>query len=112
MKYISQTKFPKKVRLWLTISEKGMSKLLFFCSGLAVNEEISSTKCLPEVVSFIKKYHKGEDTVSWPDLASAHYSKRSLEEMENFWANLKRKIYSNNLVAKTEEELIKNTEKA
>ena len=65
----------------------------------------------------------------WPELASVHYSKRSLEEMEwlnidvvpklanppnvpqlrpieNFLTNLKRKIYSNNFVAKTEEELI------
>ena len=77
VKFISQTKFPKKVRLWLTISEKGMSKLLFFRSGLAVNGEIYSTKCLTEVASFIKKYHKREDTVFWPDLTSANYSKRS-----------------------------------
>lgn len=134
VKFISHTKFPKKVLLWLTISEKGMSKPLFFRSGLAVNGEIYSTKCLPEVASFIKKYHKGEDAVFWPDLASAHYSKRSLEEMErlnidvvpksanppnvpqlrpieNFWANLKRKIYSNNFVAKTEEEFINKTKK-
>ena len=134
VKFISHTKFPKKVLLRLTISEKGMSKPLFFRSGLAVNGEIYSTKCLPEVASFIKKYHKGEDTVFWPDLASAHYSNRSLEEMErlsidvvpksanppnvpqlrpieNFWSNLKRKIYSNNFVAKTEEELINKTKK-
>ena len=134
VKFISHTKFPKKALLWLTISEKGMSMPLFFRSGLAVNGEIYSTKCLPEVASFIKKYHKGEDAVFWPDLASAHYSKRSLEEMErlnidvvpksanppnvpqlrpieNFWANLKRRIYSNNFVAKTEEELINKTKK-
>ena len=41
-------------------------------SGLAMNGEIYSAKCLPEVASFIKKYHKGEDAVFWPDLASAH----------------------------------------
>ena len=56
VKFISHTKFPKKVLLWLTISEKGMSKPLFFRSGLAVNGKIYSTKCLPEVASFIKKY--------------------------------------------------------
>ena len=115
--------------LWLTISKMGMSKSLFLRSGLAVNGEIYSTKCLPEVASFIKKYHKGEDAVFWPDLASAHYSKRSLEEMERlhidvvpksanppnvsqlhpnrkFLVNLKRKICSNNFVAKTDQELI------
>ena len=63
MKFISHTKFPKKVLLWLTIREKVMSKLLFFHSELAVNEKVYSRKCLPEVASFIKKYHKGEDAV-------------------------------------------------
>ena len=48
VKFISHTKFPKKVLLWL-----------------------------PEVASFIKKYYKGKDVVFWPDLASVHYSKRS-----------------------------------
>ena len=82
MKFISYTKFPKKELLWLTISKKWMSKPLFFRSGLAVNGEICSTKCLPKVAPFIKKYHKGEDAVFWQNLASAHYLKRSLEEME------------------------------
>ena len=39
VKFISHTKFPKQLLLWLTISEKGMSKPLFFRSGLAVNGE-------------------------------------------------------------------------
>lgn len=134
VKFISHTKFPKKVLLWLTISEKGISKPLFFRSGLAVNGDIYSTKCLPEVAKFIKKYHKDEDVVFWPDLASAHYSKRSLEEMErlnidvvpksanplnvlqlhpmeNFSANLNRKMYLNKFVAKTEDELVNKTRK-
>ena len=34
-----------------------------------------------------------------------------LRPIENFWANLKRMIYFNNFVAKTEEELIKKTKK-
>ena len=34
-----------------------------------------------------------------------------LRPIENFWANLKRKIHSNNFVAKTEEELINKTKK-
>lgn len=40
VEYISLTKFPKKILLWLTINEKGMSKPLFFSPGLALNEEI------------------------------------------------------------------------
>ena len=82
VKFLSHTKFPKTVLLWLTISENGMSKLLFFRSGLAVNGGIYSTKYLPEVASFTKKYYKAEDTVFWPHLESAHCSRRSFEELE------------------------------
>jgi transposase len=133
VKYISHTKFPKKVLLWLTISEKGMSNPILFPSGLAVNAEVYSTQCLPEVSRFIKKFHAHDDIVFWPDLASAHYAKKSLEEMnrlsipvvpkdsnppnllklrpiENFWANLKRRIYADNFVAKSTDELIKRTQ--
>lgn len=134
VKYIAHTKFPKKVLLWLTISEKGMSRPVFFLSGTAVNGESYSTKCLPEVAAFIKKYHKDDNVVFWPDLASSHYSKRALEEMErlgipvvpkhanppnvpqlrpieNFWANLKRRVYSNNFVAKSTDDLIEKATK-
>ncbi|XP_055549207.1 uncharacterized protein LOC129732388 [Wyeomyia smithii] len=76
-----QRLIPKTVLLCCG-SVKGMSKLLFFCSGLAENGGIYSTKYLPEVASFTKKYHKAEDTVFWSDLETAHYSRRSIEEME------------------------------
>ena len=115
VKYISHAKFHKKVLLWLTIIEKGMSNPILFPSGLAVIAEVYSTQCLPEVSRFIKKFHGNDDIVFWPELASSHYAKKSLEEMkrltipvvpkdsnppnipqlrpiENFWANLKRRI--------------------
>ncbi|XP_055535517.1 uncharacterized protein LOC129724554 [Wyeomyia smithii] len=132
VKFIPHTKFLKKMLLWLTISEKGMSKFALLSLRTSVSGEIYSTKCLPEVASFIKKHQKTEDAVFWPDLASAHYSKRSLEgveqlntdvvpklanppnvpklrPIEDFWPSLKRKIYSNNIVAKTNERIKKTT---
>lgn len=63
------------------ISEKEMSKPLFFSSRLAMNGEVYSTKCLLEVVVSIKKYHAKEDIAFCTNLASAHYAKRSLEEV-------------------------------
>ena len=81
------------------------------------------------MAAFIQKHHAVEDVVFWPDLVSAHYAKRLLEEIdrlnitvvpknanppnvpqlrpiENFWANLKRRIYKNNFVVKSEGPLI------
>ena len=78
--------------LWLTISAKGMSKPLFFSSGLAVHGKVYSTKCLPVAAAFIQKHHAGEDVAFWSDLASAHYAERSLEEMECSTAAANRKF--------------------
>lgn len=135
-KFIRKTKFPAKVLLWLAVSERGISEPVFFKAGLAVNKEVYISKCLPILHKFIQQHHKNEKIVFWPDLASAHYAKDTLvrlEELkieyvpkdhnppnvpqlrpiENFWANLKRKVYSNNyrpknldcLIAKIRKEL-------
>jgi len=82
VKYIEHSKFPKKVLLWLAISSEGMSEPVFFQSGLAVNSERYIAECLPKVAEFIKSKHKKKNTVFWPDLASSHYAKNSLEAMK------------------------------
>ena len=119
IKHIEHSKFPKKVMLWLCISERGMSEPQFFEAGLAVNAERYKKYCLQKVAKFIESHHKNIKTVFWPDLASCHYAKASLAEMdrlkiafvpkeenppntpqlrpiEDFWANLKRRVYGNN----------------
>lgn len=67
---------PKKVLLWLAISSRGMSKPVFFESGLAVNAERYTGSCLPAVRDFIRTHHRGANITGLPDLASSHYSKR------------------------------------
>lgn len=119
VKFKTRSKFPKKVLVWLAISESGVSEPVFLQSGLAVNKQIYINKCIPKLEKFIKKFHKHEKVVFWPDLASSHYAKDTLTELsrlgieyipkeqnppnvpqlrpiENFWANLKRKVYANN----------------
>jgi DNA-binding transcriptional regulator YhcF (GntR family) len=46
VKYISKEKYPKKVMVWLALSRCGISKPVFFRSGLAVNSEIYVQKCI------------------------------------------------------------------
>jgi hypothetical protein len=97
-----------------------MSKPVLFKSSLAVNKEVYISKCLPVLHKFIQKHHKNEKN----DLLPAHYANKDklvrLEELkieytpkeenpqnvpqirpvENSWANLKRKVYSNNYCPK------------
>lgn len=129
VKYVEHKKFPKKVLLWLAISPNGMSEPVFFESGLAVHGDIYVERCLPKVQDFIKQKHRGKNVVFWPDLASSHYAKRTLEAMEalnipyvpkcenppnvpqlrpieDFWANLKRQVYANNFRPKNVKSLM------
>lgn len=128
-KFIQKTKFPGKVLLWLAISENGVSEPVFFKGGLAVNAQVYNDKCLPALRKFIEKYHQEEKIIFWPDLASSHYAKRTIENLKNnkidfvpkemnppnvpqlrpietFWANLKRKVYENGYRAKNVDSLI------
>jgi hypothetical protein len=78
---IAQQKFPEKVLMWLCISERRMSKLKFFKSGLGIKGDTYSTQCISEVKKFIQKYHSGDKVLFWPDLTSAHYSTVCLEKL-------------------------------
>lgn len=129
VKYVEHTKFPKKVMVWLTISPRGMSKPEFFVAGLALNADIYAERCLTRVRDFIRISHSRDNVIFWPDLASCHYAKKSLDQMktlkipyvpktenppnvpqlrpiEDFWANLKRAVYANNYRPKNIDALI------
>lgn len=130
VKYVEHTKFPKKVLLWVAISPRGISKPVFFESGLAVNVDRYINFCLPKVHDFIIEKHRGANVMFWPDLVSSHCSKRALDRMEelnipyvpktenppnvpqlrpieDFWANLKRRVYVNNFRPKNIQSLIR-----
>jgi hypothetical protein len=128
-RYKKQSKFEKKVLVWIAISPKGMSSAYFLPAGLAINQDVYLEECLKKhLLPFIRKYHVNDNYVFWPDLASSHYARKVttwLEEqnidfvprdinpanlpevrpIEDFWAYLKRKVYADNFQAKTVAEL-------
>ena len=72
--YSQRKKFPEKVLVWVAISEKGRSNPVFLKSKLTMNKDNYMKKYLPKVENFIEKYHKNDNVVFWPDLATSHYA--------------------------------------
>jgi len=86
-------------------------------------------ECLePFLIPFIKKYHRDDTYVFWPDQASAHYAKEvqdylntkeipfvpknlnpsnmpKTRPIEDFWGFLKAKVYEKNWSAKNIDQL-------
>jgi len=112
-----KAKFEQKLLVWVALSPKGLSRHYIVPSGQAINEEIYINKCLrTRLVSFIETYHKNDEIIFWPDLASSHYSNKvqeflrsknidfvpksrnianvpELRPIEDFWSLLKREVY-------------------
>ena len=73
-------KFQKKLLVWIAISSKGISNPYVISSGQAINETVYIENCLnARLVPFIETFHKNDEIVFWPDLASAHYSRKTQE---------------------------------
>ena len=131
VRFAGKEKFPKKLLMWLAISERGMSQPLFRKSeALAITGPIYIAECLKKrLLPFIHKHHQDFEYIFWPDLASAHYSKVAtawMEEyvnfvaktsnppnvpqarpIENFWGCLAQKVYEGGWQAKTEHQMIR-----
>ena len=117
VKFKQQSKYPEKVMVWLAASTKGISEIFITPSGMAVNSETYINNCLrPRLIPFINKHHSTTPYVFWPDLASSHYSKKTLaflddqnvtfvpknlnpanlpecRPIERFWYQLKAEVY-------------------
>ncbi|XP_065643078.1 uncharacterized protein LOC136074667 [Hydra vulgaris] len=130
VRFIGKEKFPKKLLMWIAISDRGMSEPLFRTSkAVAINSSIYINECLEKrLLPFIHKYLGDFNYLFWPDLASSHYSKDSLNWMdqyvyyvdkesnppnvpqarpiENFWGHLAQKVYEGDWQASTEQVLI------
>ena len=125
---LPKDKYPLKIMLCLSISEKGISKPVFLKDNKRLTGMFYSKFCIPKIKEFIEKHHKRDKIVFWPDLASSHYSKVSLDTLhklkieyipkvynplkypqirpiEDFWAHLKRRVYENGRVFKNTQEL-------
>lgn len=127
-------KFPEKILVWITISERGMSKPLFRpWKSVAITKELYIEECLTKrLLPFIHKYHPDFDYIFWPDLASAHYANACVAWMDEnvnfvakemnppnvpkarpiefFWGCLAQKVYEGGWEAKTSAELIRRIE--
>jgi transposase len=130
VKYKYKEKYEEKVLVYVAISPRGISKPVFFKSGLAINANVYRDECLKKsLVPFLRKHHRDNRFVFWPDLASAHYAKTvqvylqgekvtfvpkslnpanvpKVRPIEDFWAVLKQKVYENGWSAKTIKQLI------
>jgi|688.fasta_scaffold392819_1 transposase len=111
-------KFEPKLMVWAAMSPDGISKPYIVPSGQAINQDVYIEKCLRDrLLPFIQAHHKNDEIVFWPDLASSHYAKKTLDflnsnkisfaprsdnpanspelrPIEDFWSELKRRVYA------------------
>ena len=135
VKFRTKEKFPKKLMMWMAISEKGHSEPFFMTSGGGMSAKKYIEECIEKrLLPFIRKFHSNDKIIFWPDLASCHYAKLTLSAyeclgievvpkeqnspdaphlrpIERFWAELKKRVYGNDWEAKSKEDLIKRVNK-
>ena len=115
VRFTRKKKFPDKLLVWMVISDHGISKPYFLKSKMAMKGEIYRDHCIKDILApFLQKHHADGKFFFWPDFASRHYAKATLnllEELnipyipkqcnppncpqlrpiETFWARLKQK---------------------
>lgn len=128
VKYDFRKKYPSKLLVWIAISPKGIAKPIFRPSGLAINAEGYLEMIKESLVPFVKEHYSSGGYVFWPDLATSHYAsnvqkflkKQSIpcvlksinpanvpkaRPIEDFWGDLKDKVYKGDWKANNLEEL-------
>jgi transposase len=130
VKYKSKTKFPSQVLVWIGISEKGCTRPYFIPKNNSINGKIYSNECIRKrLVPFIRLHHNNDHYIFFPDGASAHYAKQTIETfekfdiryikraenppnipqlrpIEKFWSHLKAKVYEKGWTANNSQQLI------
>jgi len=117
-----QSKFPKRYLIWQAICTCGGQSKFFVAQG-TINSQLYIKECLRKRLLPFLKQHK-VSTFFWPDLASCHYSKATLEwhesngvvlvpktanppncpelrPIERYWALVKRQLKENKKPAKS-----------
>ena len=62
---------------------KGIPKPWFKQSGLVVNQQLYQEECLEKILlPFLKERHADGKYVFWPDKAFSHYTKKTLQYLE------------------------------
>lgn len=79
-KFIGIEKFGKKVLVWQAICQCGRRSNPFFYEG-CINTDVYVKECLQKrLLPFMRGHNK--PTIFWPDLATAHYAKKTLDWFE------------------------------
>ena len=131
IKYKRKKKFEDKVLIWAAISSEGISDPYISKSDNAINVNTYINECLKKrLLPFVREMHEDDNYVFWPDLASAHYAKKTQDwlkseniefvqkiqnppnlpqarPIETFWAILSARVYSGGWSAKTTYQLIR-----
>lgn len=129
IRYKQKAKFADKVLVWCAISAAGISRVYVGnVRGQAVTAEVYIRNCLSKLIVFINQHHANDDYIFWPDLASSHYARATLDwleahhvpyvprndnppnvpqarPIENFWALLATKVYDNGWEARNQQQL-------
>ncbi len=117
-KYKRKKKYAEKLLCQIAVSPKGRSEPYFHRVKGAINSQIYKTECIEKrLLPFIKKYYSNDGYIFWPDLAPAHYSKRSKDQnppnvpqirpIEDFWASHKKQVNAQGWEEENQDQLIK-----
>jgi hypothetical protein len=89
IKYSPQGKFPAKIGWWVAISDFGVSEAFIWHQGLAINSDKYISECIQErLVPFIDANVNRASCIFWPDMAPAHYAKKTQTELKNLQLEL------------------------
>ena len=122
-------KFPSKLLVWVAISPKGVSRPIICPSRAKIGGDFYRKECLQKgLLPFIQEHYPRGGYNFWPDLAAAHYARKTtalLEEagvsfiareenspcvpqlhpIEDFWGIIKQEVYKGGWEAKSEQQL-------
>lgn len=76
-KVVRIEKFAKKIMVWQAICECGMKSTPFLTEG-TINADVYVKECLQKRLLPLVKKH-GERVLFWPDLATSHYARSTLD---------------------------------
>ncbi len=81
VRFVEKEKFPKKLLMWIAISDEAISEPLFrFQNEVAIKSSIYVEECSKKrLLPFIHRHYPGFNYIFWPDLASSHYSRETQE---------------------------------
>ena len=70
---MTKAKYPEKLLVWITISEKGISEPIFIPKKALLTGCMYREECVKQrLVPFLEEHHAEGDYFFWPDLASCH----------------------------------------